>query len=37
MTVSLAATQCDGTVKQYQGTYTVRNGLIVTSDIRQTG
>jgi hypothetical protein len=37
VTVSLTATQCDGTVKQYHGTYTVQNGLITAADITQTG
>jgi hypothetical protein len=35
--VSVQATQCDGTVNQYQGTYTVQNGLITAADVQQTG
>ncbi|MGF7235437.1 MAG: hypothetical protein ACQSGP_10850 [Frankia sp.] len=31
------ATQTDGSVKIYQSTYTVSNGLLVGADIRQTG
>lgn len=30
------ATQLDGSVKTYSGTYTVRNGVIVAADITQT-
>lgn len=37
VSVSLDALQCDGTVKHYQGTYTVQNGLITAADIQQTG
>jgi hypothetical protein len=37
VSVSLDAAQCDGTVNQYQGTYTVQNGKITAADIRQTG
>jgi hypothetical protein len=37
VTISLDATQCDGTVNQYQGTYTVQNGLITGADVTQTG
>jgi hypothetical protein len=31
------ATQLDGSSKTYSGTYTVRNGVIVSADIKQTG
>lgn len=37
VTISLSATQCDGSVKHYQGTYTVQNGLITAANIHQTG
>jgi hypothetical protein len=37
VTISLSTTQCDGSVKQYQGTYTVRNGVITAANIQQTG
>ena len=37
VTAQLTATQTDGTVKTYQGTYTVSNGIITIFDIRQTG
>ena len=37
VTISLSATQCDGSVNQYQGTYTVQNGLIIAANIQQTG
>lgn len=37
VSVGLDAAQCDGTVNQYQGTYTVQNGKITAADIRQTG
>jgi hypothetical protein len=33
---SLTATQTDGMVKTYSGTYTVSNGVIVAADIVQT-
>ena len=33
---SLTATQTDGTVKTYSGTYTVSGGVIVAADIAQT-
>ncbi len=33
----LTADQTDGSVKTYQGTYTVQNGQIVGSNVRQTG
>jgi hypothetical protein len=33
---ALVATQLDGSVKTYQGTYTVQNGVIVAADIIQT-
>jgi hypothetical protein len=33
---SLIATQTDGTVKTYSGTYTVSNGVIVSASITQT-
>jgi|GEM_PF-1361632 len=33
----LYATQTDGTVKTFQGTYTVSGGEIVAADIKQTG
>jgi hypothetical protein len=32
----LAATQDDGSVKTYYGTYTVTNGVITSADIRET-
>jgi len=35
VTIKLAAQQTDGTVKNFQGTYTVRNGTIVGSSIQQ--
>jgi serine/threonine protein kinase len=37
VTVNLAATQTDGTVKNYQGTYTVTNGVISQSHIQPVG
>jgi hypothetical protein len=37
VTVSLEALQCSGSVNQYEGTYTVHNGLIVSADMTQTG
>jgi hypothetical protein len=37
VTAQLTATQTDGTVKTYQGTYAVRNGVITNFDIRRTG
>jgi len=37
VTASLFATQTDGTVKTYRGTYTVTDGTIGTTDVRQTG
>jgi hypothetical protein len=37
VTISLNATQCDGTVNSYQGTYTVQGGRITAADITQTG
>lgn len=33
---ALVATQLDGSVRTYQGTYTVQNGVIVAADIVQT-
>jgi glucose/arabinose dehydrogenase len=36
VSISLDATQCDGTVHHYQGTYTVQNGLITAADVTQT-
>jgi hypothetical protein len=35
VTVQLAATQTDGSVDDYQGTYTVVNGVITQSDIQR--
>jgi hypothetical protein len=35
VTVHLVATQTDGTVKTYQGTYTVTNGVITVAHILQ--
>jgi hypothetical protein len=32
----IIATQLDGSVKTYEGTYTVQNGVIVTAEIAQT-
>jgi hypothetical protein len=37
VTIQLAAQQNDGTVKTYQGTYTVTGGVITGSDIQQVG
>jgi len=37
VTAQLAALQSDGTVKDYEGTYTVSNGVITKFDISQTG
>ena len=37
VTVKLVATQTDGTVKDYGGTYTVDQGVITGSNIKQTG
>ena len=37
VTVSLAAKQTNGTVKTYQGTYTVTGGVITNSNIQQVG
>jgi serine/threonine protein kinase len=37
VTVKLAATQTDGTVKNYEGTYTVTNGVITQSQIQPVG
>ncbi len=34
---NLTADQTDGSVKTYQGTYTVQNGQIVGSNVKQTG
>ncbi|WP_269858739.1 hypothetical protein [Streptomyces sp. RPT161] len=34
---ALYATQSDGTVKMYEGTYTVSGGMLVGASIRQTG
>jgi serine/threonine-protein kinase len=34
VTIQLAATQTDGTVRNYQGTYTVNNGVITASHIQ---
>ena len=36
VTASLVATQTDGTVKTYRGTYTVTNGTISATDVQQT-
>ncbi len=36
VTAQLDAVQTDGTVKQFQGTYTVSNGVITSFDIRKT-
>jgi hypothetical protein len=36
VSISLDATECDGTVNHYQGTYTIQNGLITAADITQT-
>ena len=36
VTVSLEALQCNGTANQYQGGYTIQNGLIASADITQT-
>ncbi|MGH3230258.1 MAG: protein kinase domain-containing protein [Streptosporangiaceae bacterium] len=37
VTVKLAAVQTDGSVKHYQGTYTVANGVITQSQIQTVG
>jgi serine/threonine-protein kinase len=37
VTVKLVATQTDGTVKDYAGTYTVDQGVITGSNIKQSG
>jgi len=37
VTARLTAQQTDGTVKSYQGTYTVSNGVIVGFNVRQVG
>jgi hypothetical protein len=37
VTAQLTATQTDGTVKTYQGAYTVSNGIITHFDIHRTG
>jgi hypothetical protein len=37
VTAQLTATQTDGTVKTYQGAYTVGNGIITHFDIHRTG
>jgi hypothetical protein len=37
VTVKLAATQDDGTVRTYQGTYTVTNGVISSADVLRVG
>ncbi len=37
VTAQLAALQSDGTVKDFEGTYTVNNGVITKFDINQTG
>lgn len=34
-TVSISATQTDGSVRNYSGTYTVQNGIIVSAQITQ--
>jgi hypothetical protein len=34
--IQLDATQTDGTVKQYSGTYTVVDGVITAADVTQT-
>jgi hypothetical protein len=34
-TVSISATQTDGSVRNYSGTYTVQNGVIVSAQITQ--
>jgi hypothetical protein len=37
VTVQLAAQQTNGTVKTFQGTYTVTGGVITNSNIQQVG
>jgi hypothetical protein len=37
VTASLAAKQTDGTVKTFQGAFTVENGVIVQFNVQQTG
>lgn len=37
VTARLTAQQTDGTVKTYQGTYTVQNGVIIGFDVQQVG
>ncbi len=36
VTADLVAQQTDGTVKTYEGTYTVEDGTIVGFDVQQT-
>ena len=36
VTARLVATQVNGTVKTYEGTYTVTNGVISSTDVQQT-
>jgi hypothetical protein len=36
VTAGLAALQTDGTVKSFQGTYTVNNGVITSFHVRRT-
>ena len=36
VTAGLSAVQTDGTVKNFQGTYTVNNGVITSFDVRRT-
>jgi len=37
VSVSITATQTDGSVKTYAGAYTVANGAIAAANITQTG
>ena len=37
VTARIDAQQTDGTIKTYQGTYTVQNGVITAFNVRQTG
>ena len=37
VTASLAALQANGTVRNYQGTYTVSNGVISSTDVHRVG
>ena len=36
VTARLTATQTDGSIRTYQGTYTVTSGVITSSDVSRT-